>query len=165
MLPLAPPLDRISTEARPYPAYHLSADLTGLAIFSAAYEGRNDAIHFARNGMVATCVDQNFDWLWKMEKLYPDSWTFVHADAWWFAEDAAAKGQTWDVVTVDPYRPMIGRAIETLPLWCSLAEQVLTIGVFSAEPQPAIPDGWHASLFPRTDEVGWLVLTRTPEDT
>ena len=42
----------------------------------------------------------------------------------------------------------------------SLADQTVTIGCLLGEPAPAVPDGWEASVFPRNDTVGWLVLGR-----
>lgn len=157
---LADPLARVAREARPYPAHLLPPRGTALALFSAAYLGHNDVIHMARRNMVATCVDIDRGRLGEMESLYPETWAFVCADAWEFAEEAAARGASWDAVSVDSYTgDATDRSVASLELWCSLARAVVTATVTPAHTDLMIPDSWRPSIYPRTDRVDWLVLT------
>lgn len=160
MTVLAPPLDAVSRRARPYPADALPEGGTALALFAAAYQGHNDAIHFARKDMTATCVDINGPSLAKMSELYPSSWEFFVYDAWAFAEDAAERGRFWDVVSVDTYTgDATDRSLETLPLWCAIADVLVTATIPTGRGW-AKPHGWHGSLFPRSALASWLVLRR-----
>jgi len=154
------PLDEISRRARPYPAYLLPQGGTGLALFAAAFQGHNDAIHFARAEMTATCVDTDIDKLAKMATLYPNGWRFVISDAWEFATNAKADGDTWDVVSVDTFTgDATERSLTSLDLWCSLANLAVTATIEPGTPFWE-PHGWTPQLFPRSDNVSWLVLTR-----
>ena len=157
MIVLAPPLDSISKRARPYPAYLLPEHGTALALFSAAYLGHNDVIHFARAEMHTTCVDIDAQRLDAMAEVYPYDWDFVVSDAWEYAEQAE---ETWDVVSVDTFTgDATDRSLQTLDLWCSLAEKLVTATIADGQTYQA-PDGWKADVFPRSDRASWLVLTR-----
>jgi hypothetical protein len=159
---LAPPLDKISEQARPYPADMLHPGETGLCLFAAAYLGHNDAIHMARKEMTVTCVDVNDQRLVEMEQLYPDDWEFVVCDAWVFAEHYAATGRTWDIVSVDTFTgDATDRSMDSLELWCSLANRavVATISLDGTASWDS-PEGWRASMFPRSGKAAWLVLRR-----
>lgn len=159
---LAPPLDKVSVQARPYPADMLRSNRTGLCLFAAAYLGHNDAIHMARKEMVVTCVDTNRERLSEMAGLYPDDWQFVAADAWEFAEQAHRDGLMWDFVSVDTFTgDATDRSMETLDLWCSLARRAVTatIALVGGAGWEA-PRGWRVSLFPRSSRAAWLVLRR-----
>jgi hypothetical protein len=157
---LAPPLDKISEVARPYPADLLPEGGTALALFAAAFLGHNDAIHFARKDMQATCVDIDRDRLMEMAALYPDDWFFFQGDAWTWAEDFAALGSQFDVVSVDTFTgEAMERSLLSLPLWCSIARQMVTATLVNGSPY-VVPAGWRAHLYPRTDAVSWLVLQR-----
>jgi hypothetical protein len=153
-------LMEIRREARRYPAYLLPHGGTGLALFSAGFWGWNDVIHMVRANMRVSCVDTDQDKLWQMAELYPEGWSFYAMDAWEFARGYAG-AERWDVVTVDPWTQTIPAALETLPLWCELAERLVTVGCMMDDPLPPIPDGWESSVFPRNSNVGWLVLRRT----
>jgi hypothetical protein len=153
------PLATVSRVARPYPGNLLEPCKTGLCLFSAAFLGHNDAIHFARHGLLTTCVDIDGAKLQEMERLYPDDWSFIRSDAWEFAEWCSGRSE-WDAVSVDTFTgdPMF-HALATLELWCSIATRLVTVTITrdaSAEP----PDGWKASRFPRSSAVDWLVLQR-----
>lgn len=150
----------INLQARPYPSPLLKGMRTGLCLFSAGFLGWNDAIHFCRRGICTTCVDTD---AWKtreMETMYPDAWTFVVEDAWEFALDA--KGQTWDVVSIDPF---VGDICDRV--WCSrelflgLARKLVTLTIPRGMEVPEIA-GWSSSVFPRGTETvaDWLVLQR-----
>lgn len=162
MTVLGPPLDAISKEACPFPAYILPRGGTALALFAAAFLGVNDAIHFARNDMVATCVDIDAGRLDEMADIYPYDWDFVVADAWQFAEEAAAEGRRWDVVSVDTYTGIAtDRSLASLGLWCSLADRAVTATL----PRKSINDtydvpGFATIQFPRSPLAAWLVLIR-----
>lgn len=162
MTVLGPPLDAISKAATPFPAYVLPLEGTALSLFAAAFLGVNDAIYFARNDMTATCVDTDEQRLEEMADLYPYDWDFVVSDAWEFAEAAGREGRRWDVVTVDTYTGRAtDRSLQTLDLWCSLAERV----VCATLPRKRLNDvllveGFTADVFPRSPLAAWLVLTR-----
>ncbi len=154
----APQLARINARARPYPAWILDYAETGLSIFSAAFYGQNDAVHFYRNNVVGTCVDTDPDKLWQMAEMYPDGWRFYVEDGWRFAEQHA--GEQWDVVSVDPFfDDMAEKAWERLDLWLALARRYVTLTVHDEE-DVQTPDGWSSFYFPRNGNAGWLVLER-----
>lgn len=154
------PLNSVSRVARPYPAYHLHSGMTGLVLFAAAYLGHNDAIHFARQEMRATCVDVDQPLLEEMVAFYPADWSFTVADAWEFAAAAADRGETWDVVSVDTFTgDATDRSLTTLELWCSLASEFVTATIRNGQPWEA-PAGWDGYLFERSSDVSWLVLER-----
>lgn len=160
MTVLAPPLSEISAVARPYPAFLLHPGDTALALFCAAYLGHNDAIHFARNDMTATCVDIDGPKLVRMAELYPADWRWYREDAWTFAERAAENGRTWDVVSVDTFTgTATERSLTTLDLWCSIANRAVTATIRNVQ-KYATPRGWESLLFERSPFVSWLVLTR-----
>lgn len=156
------PLDAISAQARPYPAWYLKEGMTGLALFAAAYKGHNDAIHFARAEMRATCVDIDTRALAEMQPLYPDDWEFVNQDAWWFAGAAFDRGEKWDVVSVDTFTgDATDRSMQSLNLWCSLANKVVTATCVTRPRRGRIPKGWHSYMFERQSQLAsWLVLTK-----
>jgi hypothetical protein len=160
MTVLAPPLAEISERARPYPADLLPEGGTALALFSAAFLGHNDAIHFARKNMTGTCVDIDTDKLEQMRQLYPPGWKFITGDAWEYAISATGFSARWDAVSVDTFtgEAMI-RSLASLELWCELARKVVTVTITDGHPYE-VPEGWHAMLYPRSNDVNWLVLTR-----
>lgn len=156
-----PELQRISEQARPYPAHLLPEGGTGLCLFSAAFLGWNDAIHMARRGMTTTCVDLNQARLDEMEAIYPADWTFHVGDAWHFANRANIFGKQWDAVSADTFTGYAETAsLGSLKLWCSLARSLVTVTCSNWRQNIKIPDGWHAEQFQRSSEVNWLVLTR-----
>ncbi len=156
----APSFDQINRGAGPYPAYLLPDGGTALSLFSAAFYGSNDVIHFARKNMVVTCVDTDDDRLWEMCAMYSRPWEYYVEDAWEFAADAAARGLEWDVVSVDPFMGANAEAAwDTLGLWCSLALKLVTLTVDPKRPIWA-PPGWLADVFPRTPLASWMVLRR-----
>lgn len=160
---LAPPLDAISAEARPYPADMLEDCQTGLLLFAAAFLGVNDAIHFARKQLRCTCVDTDRERLGRMEDIYPDDWTFHVQDAWEFAREAAERGKTWDAVSVDTFTGnATNRSLADLEVWCALANRCLTVTVATGQ-EYVVPEGWEGFLFPREashEIAAWLVMQR-----
>lgn len=157
---LESPLDALSRQAQPYPAHKLREGETGLALFSAGFLGINDAIHFARMEMTSTCVDINASKLRKMERMYPDDWTFVVSDAWEFADAAAGRGDVWDVVSVDTFLgDATKRSLESLEVWCALSRRLVTATI-PARADYVKPRGWNLSIFPRSDRASWMVLIR-----
>ncbi len=157
-----PGLQRINEQARPYPAHLLPEGGTGLCLFSAAFLGHNDAIHMARKGMLTTCLDINGPMLREMERLYPPNWTFLNTDAWDFALEAVHQSDMWDAVSVDTFTgDAEAQAIRSLPLWCAIAAQVVTVTCSVGRwDEQLVPHGWNDDLFPRSSQVNWLVLTR-----
>jgi len=159
---LEPPLDVLSRDARSYPAHLLREGDTGLCLFAAAFLGINDAVHMARMEMSVTCVDRDAFALGRMREAYGERWAWYVDDSWSFAEDARARGETWDVVSVDTYTgDATDRSLETIGLWASLARRVVTMTVphhslFLREPVP----GWTGSRYERSNIADWMVLTR-----
>lgn len=155
-----PTLEDVAVEARPYPTYLLENAQTGLCLFSAAFMGHNEAIHFALEDVQTTCVDIDQEKLHNMAALYPDNWDFLCDDAWKFAEAAYALGERWDVVSVDTFRGnATEKSLTSLELWCSLANHAV-LCTLEVGQSYNIPKGWTAQHFKRNSEVLWLVLTR-----
>ena len=153
-------LEHVAGEARPYPTYLLEDAKTGLCLFSAAFGGHNEAIHFALENVETTCVDIDQEKLHAMVGLYPEDWDFICQDAWEFAEHAFAEGKRWDVVGVDTFRGnATERSLKTLELWCSIAEKAV-VATLEAGQMYQVPEGFTAQHFKRNSEVFWLVLTR-----
>jgi hypothetical protein len=153
-------LEHIACEARPYPTYLLENAETGLCLFSAAFMGHNDVIHFALEDVDTTCVDVDSEKLIAMTSLYPESWRFVCGDAWEFAEAAWAKGVRWDVVSVDTFRGnATERSLKSLETWCAIAEHAVVATLEDGQTYD-VPEGWTPHLLRRNSEVFWLVLNR-----
>lgn len=156
---LEPPLDELSRQATPYPAFLLDSAETGLCLFAAGFLGINDAIHMARNDLTVTCVDVDAYKLEQMAAVYPVWWEFYTADAWDYAKAAEGRRQKWDVVSVDTFLgDATKKSLSSLDLWCSIANKAVTATVKDADPE--IPEGWQAEKFPRGYRADWLVLTR-----
>lgn len=157
-----PTLTHVAMEARPYPTHLLEGCTGGLVLFSAAFLGHNDAIHFAEAGIVTTCVDIDRERLTEMRSLYPEEWGFVCADAWEFAEARQSERMTWDAVSVDTFTgSAMRRSLGSLDLWCSLAAKFVTATIDDTVTELVVPEGWTSSLYPRSDRVSWLVLEKT----
>lgn len=155
-----PTLEHVACEARPYPTHLLETADTGLCLFSAAFLGHNEAIHFALEGVRTTCVDIDAPRLEALAQLYPSEWDFICDDAWEFAATQAELGNRWDVVSVDTFRGnATERSLTTLDLWCSLANRAV-VATLEEGQTFTTPDGWTADVFRRNSEVFWLVLTR-----
>jgi hypothetical protein len=153
-------LENVACEARPYPTYLLEGAETGLCLFSAAFMGHNDVIHFALEGVEATCVDVDEVKLAAMQAIYPEQWTFVCRDAWEFAAEAARDGRSWDIVSVDTFRGnATERSLADLGAWCALADKAVLATLEKGQTYET-PEGWTDNLFVRNSEVFWLVLTR-----
>lgn len=156
-------LEAVALEARVYPADLLAGCETGLVLFSAAFLGHNDAIHFAISELETTCVDTDRDRLEQMRELYPEHWAFVAADAWTYAQTAAELGSTWDVVSLDPFTgDAMRRVLEDLELWTSIANRLVIVGTTTLGTAFAdIPAGWRsAGRVERAQGVYWLILER-----
>lgn len=154
-------LTHVAMAARPYPTHLLQGCETGLVLFAAAFVGHNDAIHFAEANVRTTCVDIDGDRLWQMRQLYPLKWSFVSADAWYFATTAQQLETQYDGVSADTFTgDAMRRSLSSLDLWCSIARKFVTATITDDVEDVEIPEGWTASLYPRSDSVSWLVLER-----
>ena len=154
------PLSEVSKVASVFPAHLLRHGDTGVCLFSAAFLGRNDAIHMARQDMTVTCVDVDGRRLAEMHQMYPDDWEFVTGDAWEFAEAARAQGRMWDVVSVDTFTGNATfRGLASLDLWCSIAGRVVAATVCPGSVY-TVPAGWESGVMGRSEIASWLVLTR-----
>lgn len=155
-----PTITDVAMEARPYPTYLLENAQTGVCLFSAAFMGHNEAIHFALEEVQTTCVDIDSVKLEEMADLYPEEWRFVCRDAWEFAEAAALREEKWDVVGVDTFRGnATERSLADLGVWCEIANAAV-IATLEEGQTYDVPEGWTATHFQRNSEVYWLVLTR-----
>lgn len=155
-----PTIEHVAMEARPYPTYLLEDAETGLCLFSAAFMGHNEAIHFALEDVQTTCVDIDQEKLHAMQALYPSEWKFVCRDAWEFADAAASTGMTWDIVSVDTFRGnATERSLRDLEAWCAIANKAV-IATLELGQTYTVPEGWSDTHFQRNSEVFWLVLTR-----
>lgn len=161
-----PSLERIAQDARTYPAHLLEGCETGLVLFSAAFLGHNDAIHFAQAGLETTCIDIDARRLQEMAALYPSDWTFLVEDAWTFAESACEACEQWDAVSADTFTgDAMAQSMASLDLWCSLARKFVTVTATGGAIREA-PEGWNWSLMrragPREDgeSVYWMILER-----
>lgn len=153
-------LEQIKAKRGAYPTYLLEHAETGLCLFSAAFRGYNDVVHFALEEVQTTCVDIDAPKLEEMSELYPEDWRFVCRDAWEFAEKHAALGETWDVVSVDTFRGnATERSLASLDLWCSLANTAVVATLEEGQEYEA-PEGWRVHTLRRNPTVLWLVLTR-----
>jgi hypothetical protein len=155
-----PTITDVAMEARPYPTYLLENANSGLCLFSAAFMGHNEAIHFVLEEVPTTCVDIDQEKLHAMAALYPGDWEFVCRDAWEFADAAHSIGMTWDVVSVDTFRGnATEKSLADLGVWCAIANQAV-IATLADDMAYDVPDGWTETRFQRNSEVDWLVLTR-----
>lgn len=154
-------IEHVAMRARPYPAEKLAGLETGLVLFAAAFEGHNDAIHFAEAELETTCVDVDGEAIARMAQIYPRDWKWAVDDAWRYAEDARAIGESWDAVSVDTFTgDAMARSLESLELWTSIANRLVTATYTSGAPAAITPRGWRADLFERAQGVFWLVLER-----
>lgn len=153
-------LEHVAMNARPYPTEILEGCETGLCLFSAAFLGHNDAIHFAEAGLRTTCVDTNAGRLEEMSELYPRNWQWRWEDAWTFAQRAEALGWQWDAVSADTFTGDVEiKSLRSLDLWCSLARKALTVTLTEGKTYD-VPKGWISNLYERAEGVYWLVLSR-----
>ena len=152
-------LSEVSRNARDYPVHLLREGGTALCLFAARFYGVNDAVHMARNCMHLTLVDIS-ERVIEMAHMYDCAGAV--ADAWDFADLNRSYGHQWDAVSVDCYTGDANRrALDDLELWCSLANDVVTVTHVNGMSY-TVPDGWKDGLFERNPRggVNWLVLTR-----
>lgn len=144
-----------------YPNEVLEGLGDALVLFCAHWYGKQDAFWIAEAGLIATCVDLEEQRMRGMATLYPKGWDFVVADAYHYGKVAEANGETWDVVSLDPWTGQFGQCIEHLPVWCALARRAVVMGTGGNSAVTA-PPGWRiARLVHRTDYDGgvfWTVL-------
>jgi len=114
----------------------------------------------------STVVDVDGERLGKMRQLYPETWEFVEADAWEWAQAAAREDLWFDAVSVDTFTgdaELRALEVRNLELWTDLARKVVTVTVTSARiGSYVVPEGWRSVLHVRAPGVFWLVLTRLP---
>jgi hypothetical protein len=139
---------------------------TGLVLFAAAFNGRQDAVWLEEAGILATCVDLRDVDLCRMRDLYPPEWRFVWADAFEFADQSKTLGLRFDVVTVDCPTGLFDRCLGLLELWTTLARRLVVLGMSSRAETPTPPGGWAVAARTRRSDfrggVDWLTLEKTP---
>ncbi len=163
------PLERVRIYAGEYPTHLLEGCERGLLLFGAAFLGLNDGIHMLDAGLACTVVDIDPVKLTEMWEAYPKEcgWTFLHDDAWEYAEKAelaigAGLLEPFDVVSVDSWTgTMEQRVNDSLPLWCSLAKKFVTVMIGYGASFTA-PVGWTFTILPRSPRARWLILERDP---
>jgi hypothetical protein len=153
-----PTIEQIATEAMVYPDHVLEGAETALALFSAAFQGRNDIIHLAIAGLHVTLVDNQLVLLEQMRGIYPDDWSYIHADAYQYAEHAQGR---WDIVAVDPWTNQFQKCADFVRVWCRLAERAVILGT-GEHTILSPPDGWQETeRVWRSDYAGgvyWAVI-------
>jgi hypothetical protein len=136
-----------------------------LCVFSAEWHGRQDVYWLAKRGLATHCVDLNGTNLQEMADVYPNRFTFTVCDAYEFAEYAVEDGQSWDVVTLDPWCGQFERCAAMMDTWAALARKVIVLGhgYYRLE-EPAAPEGWSLKAkTKRTDFRGgvyWYVFQK-----
>jgi hypothetical protein len=136
---------------------------TALCLFSAEWHGMQDVYWLARQGIATHCVDLNGTKLQQMADVYPNEFSFTVCDVFEFADYALDDGQSWDVVTLDPWTGLFERCANMLWVWTSLARKVVVLGHGNYRlPEPEAPDGWRLEQkIKRSDFKGgvyWLVF-------
>lgn len=150
--------EELRARAGQYPTGVLRGTESALILFGAAFLGVNDAIHFAKAGIArVTVVDIDETRLERMRPLYPDSWEFVAADAFAFADERRDEGMLYDLVSADPFSDLMPRCRESLPTLCALARRFVVLGVEHGL-TPAAPPGWRGRRFERSAPHDWFVL-------
>lgn len=144
-----------------YPTDVVEGCETALVLFGAGFLGAQDGHWLAAAGVAGTVVDVNPDTLDRMERIYPDTWTFVCTDAFAFTERTAAR---WDVVSVDAPTSLFDACAGLVGRWCKLANRAVVLG--SGEGTRVWePDGWEITdRIKRSDFRGgvyWTVLEPT----
>ena len=152
---------RLRAGSDTYPVRVLDGASSALIVFAAAFFGLNDAVFIADAGITATCVDSDRGRLETMREMYPDSWRFVTDDAYAFGESAMRSGETWDVVTVDPWTSAFDRC--AVVDWPRLARRAVVLGV-GPDTVVAPRNGWRETERLRRSEyrggVYWAVIER-----
>jgi len=136
-----------------------------LCLFSAEWYGRQDVYWLAKYGLATHCVDLNGPNLGAMADVYPNDFSFTVCDAYEFSEYAVEDGQSWDVVTLDPWCGQFDRCAELMDTWATLARKVIVLGHGNYRlKEPVAPAGWvQTQKTMRSDFRGgvyWLVFTR-----
>ena len=156
-------LEHVAEQARPYPAHLLDGCETGLVLFAAAFLGHNDAIHFAEAGLETTCVDIDEPAPRRdaraLSRVVGVPCTPMRGHC---AQAAKREEFTWDAVSVDTFTgSLMDMALDSLELWTSLANRLVTVTITTPVMDAVnVPHGWETSLYPRSRDVSWLVLTR-----
>jgi hypothetical protein len=108
------------TENRPFPEWTLDGASSAACIYSAALFGQRDVIHMYRRGIQdVTLVDHDTEMLVELQKVYPDSWSYLTADAFAFIQEKAQSGDQYDVTVLDPWVYLQQKNVDILPDVCS----------------------------------------------
>lgn len=155
-----PTLEHVARDAGAYPVELVEDADSALILFAAAFMGRNDAIHFATEGVRdVTLVDIDAGRLELMRALYrDDDWVWRAGDAWEVARELAEAGRKFDVVSVDTFTGEAEeKSLGSLGLWTSLANDAVVVTASSDSAYRA-PAGWSTRIVWRSLHVYWLVL-------
>lgn len=123
---IAPDFDP-EDERRLYPTQVLKDAETALLLFGAAFRGRNDGYWFLEAGLKTTCVDVDEERLVAMKALYPDTWEFVLANAFYYVH--ACPPQSFDVVSVDPPTNLSTACLAARYAWFTIARKAVVLGL------------------------------------
>lgn len=139
-----------------YPTEALNGCEDALVLFAAGFLGEQDCVWIEQAGIRATCVDTDADLVAEMRRLYPASWRFVVADAYYYASETPRQ---WDLVSVDcPSGTAMERCAALAPLWCKLARRAVVLGTAPGSVLVA-PGGWAVSrTVSRSPIADWTLL-------
>jgi hypothetical protein len=146
---------------RAFPRALLRRCNTALVLFAAGFYGRQDAFWVADAGLRATCVDNDQAFLGRMQKVYPNTWEFTQADAFFYA---TYTDRRWDLVTVDCPSNLFDRCASEMETWCRIADTAVVLGT-GKDTVVETPPGWRfVGRRHRSDFVGgvyWTILEHT----
>lgn len=117
---------RAAANPETFPVDLVRGSADGIAFYAAGFLGRNDVIHLASIPFVVL-VDTDETKLMEMHAVYPERWAYHAGNARDFAQKLADDGESFDVVTVDPWSNDTTMVLNDLPLWLSLAKRALVI--------------------------------------
>jgi hypothetical protein len=125
---------------------------TGLLLFGAYFKGENDGRFLHDAGLTCTVIDNQQHLLDAMAPDYPDSWEFICADAFDYAQ---ATDRTWDVVSVDPSSPEEPRTLRWADTFRKLANMMTIVGCRTADAGRFGPEWAHFSGRPLDEQQPW----------
>lgn len=173
---------RASGSPRTFPLFVLEGAASAACFFAAAFLGRNAEVHVADAGVRrVVLVDLDEARLREMAGLYPPAWEIRPGDAYALVRRMAETGESYDLVTVDPFTNAIPAALGQVRAWLTVTKRYLVIGADCAwfesrggKPEPATVTRWlvdegckelavAVAVHKRSDYRGgvyWIVLRR-----
>jgi hypothetical protein len=101
------------TAQKGFPIRHLHKADSAVCFFVAQFFGKNDIYHVYKSGIPeVTLVDLDEKRLSHMKTIYPSHWKYEVGDAFEVAESMIQSGNTYDLVTCDPFTSLVSRILE-----------------------------------------------------